>query len=81
MQGESLDQIRLPEAGTQLTLRGLSEADAAERLQQEGFTSYIRSFICCQVLTGHIGVKVKPGAIIGPTVAKLRLGRCLHSWL
>ena len=50
----------LPDAGTQITLRGLTEAEAVERLKQEGFTSYIRSFICCQVLTGHIGVKVKP---------------------
>lgn len=49
----------LPEAGSQLILRGLNEAEALKLLKQEGFTSYIRSFICCQVLTGHIGVKVK----------------------
>ncbi|TVQ19981.1 MAG: hypothetical protein EA367_09920 [Leptolyngbya sp. DLM2.Bin15] len=48
-----------PEAGGQLVLRGLSEAEAVELLKQEGFRPYIRSFPCCQVLTGRIGVKIR----------------------
>lgn len=49
----------LPEAGAQLILRGLEEAEAIELIQKEGFTPYIRSFLCCQVLTGRIGVKIR----------------------
>jgi hypothetical protein len=48
-----------PEAGGQLVLRGISEAEALERLKQEGFRPYIRSFTCCQVLTGRIGIKIR----------------------
>jgi hypothetical protein len=49
----------LPEAGAQLVLRGISEAEAVEMLNQDGFKPYIRSFTCCQVLTGRIGVKIR----------------------
>lgn len=60
----------MPEADAQLILRGLKEAEAVELLKQEGFTSYIRSFICCQVLTGHIGIKVKPSKKYCPPPTK-----------
>lgn len=37
----------MPEADTQLILRGLNEAEAVELIKQEGFTPYIRSFNRC----------------------------------
>jgi hypothetical protein len=55
----TVPQKFLPEAGAQLILRGLEEAEAIELIQKEGFTPYIRSFLCCQVLTGRIGVKIR----------------------
>ncbi|QQE67713.1 hypothetical protein GFS31_44260 (plasmid) [Leptolyngbya sp. BL0902] len=55
----TLPRAFFPAAGGQLVLRGISEAEAVEQLKQEGFRPYIRSFPCCQVLTGRIGVKIR----------------------